>query len=279
MRIIKPLVVIEDVIDTKAWAQKIEYFTRKCYKSEGKMTDDSYDAFVRKIFRTMKHEGVIEHRFCSVTFITDRGVSHEAVRHRMASYLQESTRYCDYNSKGVTFIQPPWVTPGGEQWNMFVRHCDDLERKYIYFRDLGWTPQQARYFLPNGIKTEFAATLNLGSWYNFFRKRTPTQAHPQMRQLAVPLLRYFQEHLPMIFDGIELPVLDFEEAKVVLHPGVDSVEPLFEEVPLTAEPQQYAECPTCKGRAHAIAVGRLCIPCASNPIVAPGASVLKLVTR
>lgn len=237
MRIINPLVIVEDAIDGVAMAKKIEHFTRKCYKSEGRTTDDSYDPFVRKIFKTLKHEGIIEHRFVSVTFITDRGVSHESVRHRMASYLQESTRYCDYSNKGVTFILPPWVKPNPvfdqEQdyivWKQFVACCKEQERTYQFWRtEKLWTPQQARYFLPNGIKTEFAATLNLGSWYNFFRKRTAAAAHPQMRQLAVPLLRHFQQHLPMIFDGIELPVLDYPEANLIVHPGCEPVD--FEEV-------------------------------------------------
>jgi len=229
MRIIKPLVIVEDAIDGKAMAQKIEYFTRKCYKSEGKMTPDSYDAFVRRVFRTMKHEGIIEHRWFSVTMITDRGVSHEHVRHRMASYLQESTRYCDYSGKGVTFILPPWITPEHPDYALFLNDCHLAERTYNWWRtQRDWTPQQARYYLPNGIKTEYACTMNLGSWYNFFRKRVASQAHPQMRQLAIPLLQYVQQRLPMIFDDIEIPFYDFELARVVENFGVDPVD--FEEV-------------------------------------------------
>lgn len=234
------MVLVEDPIDSTAMLKKIEHFTRKCYKSEGKATENSAPEFVGRIFNTMKHEGIIEHRFVSVTFITDRGVSHESVRHRMAAYLQESTRYCDYSNKGVTFILPPWVkssmpfatgdVSAGElygkyiEWVQFKESCTQLEQVYQSYRARGWKPQQARYFLPNGIKTEYVATLNLGSWFNFFRKRTPDAAHPQMRQLAVPLLRYFQFHLPTIFGSIPLPTLDYEEAVLLEHPGTDAVE-------------------------------------------------------
>lgn len=225
MRVVKPLVVVEDDIDGTQMARKIEYFTRKCYQSEGKMTDTSYEEFVRRIFRTRKHEGIIEHRTVSVTFTTDRGVSHELVRHRIASYLQESTRYCDYAGNGAAFILPAWIVPGGEFWVEFINGCMFFDNQYRWAREgLDWTPQQARGWLPNFLKTEITATMNLRSWHNFLRLRTHSTAHPQMRQIAVPLLRHFQMYLPMIFDGIELPTLDFPEANLIVHPGVDPVE-------------------------------------------------------
>ena len=234
MRIVKPLVILEDEIDGIAIAKKIEYFTRKCYKSEGKITPDSYDAFVRRIFNTMKHEGIIEHRYFSATFITDRGVSHEHVRHRMSSYLQESTRYCDYSGKGITFILPPWIYPGHPDWLEFILDLECEEKKYNRWRnEHKWKPQEARYWLPNGVKTEYACAMNLGSWYNFFKKRTSAAAHPQIRQLAIPLLRYISHKIPMIFDGLEIPQVDYEEAKLLLHPGTEPVE--FEEVEIKRE--------------------------------------------
>jgi thymidylate synthase (FAD) len=246
MRVIKPLVVVETPIETEHWLKKLEYFTRKCYKSEGKATETSYKEFVRRVFRTMKHEGVIEHFSVSVTMITDRGVSHENVRHRLAAYLQESTRYVDYSGKGVTFILPPWVSqydpPGSEppqdiswlrdqEWREFIKDCKSDEIRYDKWRNnFNWKPQQARYFLPNGIKTEYVATLNLRSWYNFFRLRTPANAHPQIRQLAIPLLAYFREKLPDIFDGFEIPQFEYEPAKLIEHFGYEQLDDIFEEV-------------------------------------------------
>jgi len=223
MRIVKPLVVVEDDIDGVQMARKIEYFTRKCYQSEGKMTDTSYEDFVRRIFNTRKHEGIIEHRSVSVTFITDRGVSHEFVRHRIASYLQESTRYCDYSGKGVTFILPPWIHAGDMM--EFLNGLQFVDNQYKWWtKDLDWAPQQARGWLPNFLKTEFTATMNLRSWYNFFKLRTPANAHPQIRQLAIPLLRYFQTKLPMIFDSIPVPLFEYSEAKLIEHFGVEPFE-------------------------------------------------------
>lgn len=231
MRIIEPLVAVETPIDGKYWGEKLEYFTRKCYKSEGKTSPDSYKEFISRVFKTLKHEGIIEHYTVSVTMVTDRGVSHEHVRHRMASYLQESTRYVDYSGKGVTFIQPPWIQVGDNQWNEYIRHCKAMEISYDFWRKyFEWKPQQARYFLPNGIKTEYVATHNLSSWVNFFKKRTSPQAHPQIRQLAVPLLRYFREKMPYIFDCIEVPQLEYPEAKLIEHFGSEPLDHYFIEV-------------------------------------------------
>jgi thymidylate synthase (FAD) len=235
MRIIKPLVIVEDDLGmlmpngltlAQHMSRKIELFTRKCYKSEGRMTDDSYQTFLRGVFQGKHHTGLPEHRMISVTFITDRGVSHEGVRHRMAAYLQESTRYCDYGDSGVTYILPPWVTPAincrnsehfnatWPGWHNFLLRLERNEQDYNEARAGGWTPEQARGHLAHFVKTEYAASLNLGSWWNFCAKRAPATAHPQMRQLAIPLLRYFRQHLPWFFDSV--PYQD-EEAGVAPH--------------------------------------------------------------
>ena len=192
MRVIKPMVAIETEIDGDEVMKKIEYFTRKCYKSEGKASGRGRDAaeFVRKIFQTRKHRGIIEHYTVSVTFITDRGVSHEHVRHRMASYLQESTRYCDYydytganakganakgaNAKGVasngcTYVLPHWMTPEGAEWDEYIKDLRIMDAMYSSWRSKGHAPQESRYWLPCGLKTEYVCTMNLGSWHNFLK--------------------------------------------------------------------------------------------------------------
>ena len=249
MRLIKPLVVVEEDLDmlmpngeTKAthMLKKIEAFTRKCYKSEGKATGDSYKTFLKAISQTKRHTGILEHASVSVTFITDRGVSHESVRHRMASYLQESTRYCDYSAdgkhSGVTYILPPWVKPGGIGWDSFLYDLENDDKRYNRYRQLGWPAEQARYWLPVGIKTEYACTMNLGGWWNFLNKRTAPEAHPQIRQLAIPLLRYFNRYFPEFFSNIavkEAPVPGmfdhkgnfYDEAKLVVNPYYDEVCP------------------------------------------------------
>jgi thymidylate synthase (FAD) len=216
--------------------RKLELYTRLCYKSEGKSKGTLADAieFVKRIFHTNKHRGIIEHMFVTVRFITDRGITHEIVRHRMASFLQESTRYVDYAGKGVGFILPPWVRlPDAScpRWAKYIRRCRTSVANYLEARDEGETPQEARYWLSNGIKTEIVMTANLGSWHNFFDKRCHKSAHPQVRQLALPLLTYFKEHFPGIFDDIETPTVDFELATVVEHLDFEAIEPeyIFEE--------------------------------------------------
>jgi len=322
MRIVKPIVVVEDDLDMllpnglklyEHMARKIEKFVRLCYKSEGRMTEDSWRTFLKGIFQTKRHTGIAEHRMVSVTFVTDRGVSHEGLRHRMAapyvfegeggveapheagedSWLQESTRYCDYSgickkcagsgdvtdpaaanvngeqpvmpcpvcsgtgsiSKGVTYILPPWIKKAWEMkdghriwleetpelrwgWADYLRRLHENEQIYSDVCKAGEKPEQARYWLPQGLKTEYVASMNLGSWWNFFFKRTPEAAHPQIRQLAIPLHRYFNDRLPQFFDSIpKYEAVDgqfnhkgvwYDEARLVVNGYYDQVE--FEEV-------------------------------------------------
>jgi thymidylate synthase (FAD) len=256
MRIIKPVVIVEDDLEmllpngmtlAQHMLKKIEMFSRKCYKSEGRMTDDSYLTFPGRLFNTNRHTGIAEHRMISSTFITDRGVSHEGVRHRMAAYLQESTRYVDYAkegelNKGASYILPPWVneysSDNNDDWAEFVSDTRADDSRYAKWRTRGWTPEKARYWLPQGVKTEYAASLNLGSWWNFFYKRTPETAHPSMRQVAIPLHQYFVKHLPQFFEKLtNYVVVDdrflhkgqwYPMAKLVVNPYYDQVE--FEEV-------------------------------------------------
>lgn len=220
MRVIEPSFKIETKVDGTAILKEIELFARNCYKSEVKITETSHLEFVRKLMHTFKHEGICDHHVISVRLICDRGVSHELVRHRIAAYLQESTRYCNY-SGDVVFIRPPWVKPlenveqyftrmvwddsnrlslQDEEWYWAMRKA---EESYIKLLEYGWKPEQARSVLPNSLKTEVIATLNLTSWRNFFKKRTATSAHPQMRQLSIPMLAEFKRLIPVVFDDIE----------------------------------------------------------------------------
>jgi thymidylate synthase (FAD) len=148
---------------------------------------------------------VIEHESATVRIICDRGVSHEIVRHRLASYSQESSRYCDYTKEGfggeIQVIEPPGldgITKG--YWMFAIYSCEYVYRAMIA---AGVKPQIARSVLPNALKTEIVMTMNLRSWRNFFKLRTAKSAHPQMREIAIPMLREFQARVPIIFDGIE----------------------------------------------------------------------------
>jgi thymidylate synthase (FAD) len=177
--------------------QLIEAAGRTCYKSEDKITDTSAPAFAAMILKR-GHESVIEHATATVRFICDRGVTHEIVRHRIASYSQESTRCCDYGKMGIRFI-----IPGDFELNdADMALLKAIEDHYNHCLSIGRSPQQARYFLPNGLKTEIVMTANLREWRHFFKLRTSAAAHPQMREVAIPLLAAMKERIPVIFDGL-----------------------------------------------------------------------------
>jgi len=172
----------------------IEAAGRTCYKSEDRIGPDTAEPFVKKLVCDFKHESVIEHCSLSVRFIVDRGVSHELVRHRIASFSQESTRYCNYGKRGVAFIIPPWVgvvpgtyhpqgihsiyTPGDLLW---FNACLEAACRYELLLNQGWSPQQARSVLTNSLKTEVVMTANLREWRHVLELRTSRAAHPQMR--------------------------------------------------------------------------------------------------
>lgn len=198
MKIVKPGFVIEDRIDGMAMLQRIERAGRTCYKSEAKITETSAAAFVRKIIAS-GHESVLEHEKVTVRIICDRGVSHEIVRHRLASYSQESTRYCDYGKDGeIQVIEPILLTEAQRSW--WISAILQSEIAYNGMRKDGASPQIARSVLPNSLKTEIVMTANLREWKHFFKLRTAPEAHPQMREIAIPLQEEFRRLIPVVFD-------------------------------------------------------------------------------
>lgn len=210
MRVIKPFFVIEDVINSEDLLKKIEKAGRTCYKSEEKITVDSAKDFIRKILK-LGHESVIEHYNITVRVICDRGVTHEIVRHRMASYTQESTRYCNYSvgkfGGEITVIKPCFWISGSEidqkKYEIWEGAMKAAEKAYLELINFGAPPQEARSVLPNSLKTEIVMTMNLREWRHFFKLRTSNAAHPQMREIACPLLDEFKKQVPVIFDDIE----------------------------------------------------------------------------
>lgn len=204
MEILKPHFVIEDNIDGEEILKRLEKYGRVCYKSEDKITPDSAKKFLAtRIFRD-GHDSIIEHEKVTVRIICDRGVTHEIVRHRIASYSQESTRYCNYQSRGVKVIEPLFYL--GEEnktkFDEWLAAMLDAERHYLRLLELGSTPQEARSVLPNSLKTEIIITYNLREWRHFFKLRCTKRAHPQMREISIPLLHEFQKRIPVIFDNI-----------------------------------------------------------------------------
>ena len=217
MKIIKPSYEILTPISDGGIKelQHIEKIGRVCYKSEDRITDDGESAkkFVKMLISN-GHEAMIEHSSLSVKFVVDRGVSHELVRHRIASFAQESRRYCNYSKdkfgNEMTVILPCFFDTGMgilsnslvyQEWKLA---CECAEERYFNLLKMGATPQQARTVLPNSLKTEITITANYREWRNFFKLRTAEASHPQMREVTIPLLKELKTLIPIIFDDIEV---------------------------------------------------------------------------
>lgn len=205
MKIVEPSVEFMQSVDGQAILKHLEACGRVCYKSEDKTTEDSAEKFVRAIVRR-GHEAVIEHVSVTVKFICDRGVSHEIVRHRVASYCQESTRYCNYSKEGfgkeITVIKPSFLEEGTCAYNDWLYGCTCAEDAYFGMLYAGCTPQEARSVLPNSLKTEVVMTANLREWRHFLKLRCSKAAHPQIRELALALLALFHCNIPVLFDDL-----------------------------------------------------------------------------
>lgn len=205
MKIVLPSFSYNEPVDGAAMLQRIERAGRVCYKSEERISADSAEGFIRRLLQS-GHESVLEHEKITVTVICDRGVSHEIVRHRIASYSQESTRYCNYAGdrfgNELTFIQPCFwaeTDPKYQLWKEQMQRCEDA---YFALIHSGAKPEEARSVLPNSLKTELVITMDLREWRHFFRLRTAPAAHPQMRELAFALLNAFQRDVPVLFDDL-----------------------------------------------------------------------------
>jgi len=206
MRLIKASYEIRTKINASEILRDLESAGRTCYKSEGRITNESAPKFIDMIVNQYKHNSVIEHQHLSVKFIVDRGVSHELVRHRLASFSQESTRYCNYGKdkfgSEVTFIEPCWEWKFPEHRARWLARRQHDEDGYFEMLDVGYSPQEARSELPNATKTEVVMTSNLRHWREIFTQRTGKAAHPQMREVMVPLLSEIKTLIPVIFDDI-----------------------------------------------------------------------------
>ena len=208
MKVIKPYYEILNPIDGNAILKQIELAGRVCYKSEEKITDDSAPKFVKMLI-DRGHEAMVEHGgVISIKFVCDRGVSHELVRHRIASFAQESTRYCNYG-KGkfgneITVIEPVFWNDGNHkvEYMLWYNSCALSETAYLALLNTGASPQEARSVLPNSLKTEIVVTANMREWRHFFKLRTASVAHPQMLELTRPLLKELQSNIPVLFDDI-----------------------------------------------------------------------------
>ncbi|HNX13913.1 MAG TPA: FAD-dependent thymidylate synthase [Oscillospiraceae bacterium] len=205
MRIISPGFEFIQKPDREQILRNLEYIGRVCYKSEDKITPDSAAKFVSILIKN-GHESVIEHEKITVKITCDRGVSHEIVRHRLASYSQESTRYCNYNKdkfgNELTFIRPYFWNDDPDKYTVWEQIMAQIESAYLKLIETGAAPDEARTVLPNSLKTEIVMTMNLREWRHFFILRTSPKAHSQMREITIPMLKAFREAIPVIFNDI-----------------------------------------------------------------------------
>lgn len=202
MRIVEPSVEILTPLDGNAILKHIELCGRVCYKSEDKITEDSAERFVRNLIKR-GHESVLEHCNITVRFVCDRGVSHELVRHRIAAYSQESSRYCNYAHAGeIAVVAPCRLSEGTVPYVLWEQACKDAEKAYMQLLASGITPETARSVLPTCLKTEVVFTMNLRELRHFLRLRTSGAAHPDMRLLATTLLARLKTEIPVVFDDI-----------------------------------------------------------------------------
>ena len=201
MKIVEQEVELLDI--TQDPERKIERAGRVCYKSEGKITDDSAVKFIEMVLKR-GHESVIEHAFASFRIVTDRGITHEIVRHRLASYSQESTRYCNYSKekfgKEISVVQPFGMTI--DQQNVWKHFCNLSEDLYFTLLQKGCTPQIARSVLPTCLKTEIVMTCNFREWRHFIRLRVSKAAHPQIRWIAEMIYSILQSKSPTCFKDL-----------------------------------------------------------------------------
>ncbi|MEL7639288.1 MAG: FAD-dependent thymidylate synthase [Solidesulfovibrio sp.] len=205
MKIVSPSFEVMELPNGNDLLRKIEAAGRTCYKSEDKVTETSSADFAKKLMK-LGHLSVIEHVSATVRITCDRGVSHEIVRHRLASYSQESTRYANYSNKKfggeISVVKPPFWDQNSHEYNLWVEAMENSEKAYLNLIKMGASPQQARSVLPNSLKTEIVVTCNIREWRHIFTLRCDKAAHPQMREIMIPLLTHFKTNIPILFDDI-----------------------------------------------------------------------------
>jgi thymidylate synthase (FAD) len=179
----------------------IEFIGRVSHRAEEAQTPDSWDRFIRAVVVQRGDWSITEHCSLSVEFVVDRGVTHEIVRHRLAAYTQESTRFVNYEKKlPPGFIKPEFKSQGAEEvWKSSI---EDAERNYKSLLAAGEAPQIARSVFPNSLAAKLVMTCNLRNWRHFFLMRTTRETHPQLRQVTLPLLAEFQTLVPILYEDI-----------------------------------------------------------------------------
>jgi len=205
LKVIEPRAFIVQDINGEEVLEHIEKCGRVCYKSEDRIKDGSAERFIGMLVRN-GHESVLEHFSFTAKFICDRGVTHEIVRHRIANFSQESTRYVDYtldkNGGEIEIIIPYEMRDNEGAIEHLKWAVGEAEDAYRWIRYFGCKAQAARAVLPTCLKTELYMTANLREWRHFFKMRCSKAAHPDIRVVANMLLKEAHDKIPVVFDDI-----------------------------------------------------------------------------
>ena len=204
MRLVEPWIKVEKIDGVKIM-KRIERACRTCYRSEGKITEDSYKQLLKNCI-TRGHESVLEHEKVTVRIYNDLGSYKDLTRHRFASFSVESTRYCSYDKdkygNEISFINPIYIEDK-EVYEVWKKTMQEIENGYIQMKKLGATTDMCREVLPHSVAAEYTMTANIREWKHILSLRTTKHVHPSIRQVLIPLLKYFKEQMPDIFDEIE----------------------------------------------------------------------------
>lgn len=205
MKIIKPEIFIDNLDYTKIM-KNIEKACRTCYRSEDKITEDSYKTLLKNCINR-GHESVLEHEKITIQMICDIGVYKDATRHRHASFSIESTRYCNYGKdkfdNEIKFIEPCNIDRGTVEYAHWLNIMQIIDNTYNELSRIGCTPDQMRMILPHSTAAEVTMTANIREWKHILELRANNHAHPAVQQVMIPLLLYFKEKMPEIFDSVE----------------------------------------------------------------------------
>ncbi len=204
MRIVEPYIKVEKIDGTKIM-KKIERACRTCYRSEGSITEDSYKKLLNNCI-TRGHESVLEHEKVTVRIYSDIGSYKDLTRHRFASFSIESTRYCSYDKdkygNEIAFINPIYIEDK-EMYETWKETMQMIENNYIKMKQLGAANDMCRELLPHSTAAEYTMTANIREWKHILGLRTTKHVHPAIRQVLIPLLKYFKEEMPEIFNEVE----------------------------------------------------------------------------
>ena len=202
MRLVEPWIKVENFDGVKIM-KRIERACRTCYRSEDKISEESYKNLLTNCLNR-GHESVLEHEKITVRIYSDIGTYKDLTRHRFASFSVESTRYCSYNKdkygNEIAVVNPVYIEDK-EVFETWKKAIEDMEKAYMKMKELGASTDMCREILPHSA--EYTMTANIREWKHILELRTTNHVHPAIRQVLIPLLLLFKEQMPEIFGDIE----------------------------------------------------------------------------